>query len=232
MTIDNWFDSWYIVNRGGQMTLGEGIPGFCSGCGGQLIPGSNFCHMCGSKVDVAETAHVTGGEEIPRLYLVFSSISDFRYQGILYDNLKINWFVVGRKKPHVPFDAVIVNYSELSGAGRAQPEKYILERFTQMEADLLHGYLASAQKIDAVVEELKLPVSEGERGYRSGPPPPGTDFIQLFKKKSYNLPFKVEGIFNIKMADERIVPDDRATVITRITPEALRKIERKRDKDS
>lgn len=211
------------------MTLGEGISDVCRGCGAQLLPDSNFCHKCGAKVVVSETVPgdrgVPGGENggPPRLFNVYSSVDNFRYRGILYDNLKINWFVVGRKKPQVPFGRSIANYTELGPALRVHPEKYILERFTQMEADLLHGYLASSQKIDAVVEELELPVSENERAYRGGPPPPGTDFIQLYKKKSYNLPFKVEGIFNVKMADERIVPDDRATVITKITPEILKK---------
>jgi len=211
------------------MTLGEGISGVCGGCGAQLLPDSNFCHNCGSKVVPVKPVSIDrgggGSEEPPRLYHVFSSVSNFRYQGILYDNLKINWFVVGRKKPQIPFNRAIANYSDLNPAVRVHPENYILERFTQMEADLLHGYLASAQKLDAVIEELELPVSESERAYRGGPPPPGTDFIQLFKKKSYDLPFNVEGIFNIKMADERIVPDERATVVTKITPEILKKIE-------
>jgi len=211
------------------MTLGEGIPGVCGGCGAQLLPDSNFCHNCGSKVVPVEPVPIDrgggGSEEPPRLYHVFSSVSNFRYQGILYDNLKINWFVVGRMKPQIPFNRAIANYPDLSPALRVHPENYILERFTRMEADLLRGYLASAQKLDAVIEELELPVSESERAYRGGTTPPGTDFLQLFKKKSYDLPFNVEGIFNIKMADERIVPDERATVVTKITPEILKKIE-------
>lgn len=215
------------------MTFGEETSGVCRGCGAQLLPDSNFCHKCGTVVakkksdpayDTVEIISGTVDTELPKLYHVHSTVNNFRYQGILYDNLKINWFIVGREKPSVPFNRAIINYAELNPEIRVNPESYILERFTLIEADLLKGYLASTQKIDADIDELTLPVSDTQKGYRSGPTPPGTDFIPLYKKQNYNLSFKVEGIFNIKMADERIVPDDRATVITRVSPEMLKKI--------
>lgn len=216
------------------MTFGEETPGVCRGCGAQLLPDSNFCHKCGTLVahkkksdpayDTVEIISSVVDTDLPKLYHVHSIVNNFRYQGILYDNLKINWFMIGREKPSVPFDRAIINYVELSPELRVHPETYIMERFTLIEADLLKGFLASTQKIDAVIDELALPVSDTLRGYRSGTTPPGTDFIPLHKKQNYNLSFKVEGIFNIKMADERIVPDDRATVITRVTPEMLKKI--------
>jgi hypothetical protein len=223
------------------MIFGEETPGECRGCGAQLLPDSNFCHKCGTVVvqkkvsdsayDTVEIISGAGDTELPKLYHVHSTVNNFRYQGILYDNLKINWFVVGRDKPPVPFDRAIINYAELNPEVRINPESYIMERFTLIEADLLKGYLASAQKIDAVVDELTLPVSDTLKGYRSGLTAPGTDFIPLFKKQNYNLSFKVEGIFNIKMADERIVPDERATVITRVSPEILKKIADEKDTD-
>jgi len=211
----------------------EKDPGFCQNCENQLLPDSKFCHKCGSPITSKENEiKPSDGEEISKgkeeiklqeLYQCYSIVNNFRYKGIYYDNLKINWFVTERKKPQVPFDQAIIKYSQLSTAARAHSEKYILERFTQMEVELLKGYLNSIQKISAVSEEIELPVSENERGYHAIPASPGTDFIILYKKQSYNLPFKVEGIFNIKTADEKIIGDDKETVISRFLIGDLKK---------
>ncbi|MDQ1352110.1 MAG: hypothetical protein QG657_2416 [Acidobacteriota bacterium] len=160
-------------------------------------------------------------EKTPKLYHVYSMVNNFRYKDIFYENLKINWFVLGREAPQVPFEKVIVNYSELSTAARIHPENHIKEKFTLIEAELLKQFLASSHKIDAVIEERILPVGKDETGYHDLPPSPGVDFIALYKKKPYDLPFNVEGVFNIKMADERVTPDDQITVISKIPTEIL-----------
>ena len=205
----------------------------CQKCGNPLLPDSKFCHKCGSPITSKKNEIKPPGSEerskgkeeleLQPLYNCYSNVNNFRYRGIYYDNLKINWFVTGRKKQQVPFEQAILKYSQLSTAARAHPENYILERFTQMETELLKGYLSSVQKISAVAEEIELPVSANKKGYHAIPASPGTDFIALYKKQSYNLPFNVEGIFNIKMADEKIMGDDKETVISRFSIEDLKK---------
>ncbi len=216
----------------------EKDPGFCQNCGNQLLLNSKFCHKCGSpitskknEIKPSDSEAMSKGREeleLQTLYNCYSIVNNFRYKGIYYDNLKINWFVTGRKKPQVPFEQAILKYSQLSTAARAHPENYILERFTQIEAELLKGYLSSIQKISVVSEEIELPVRENERGYHAIPASPGTDFIALYKKQSYNLPFKVEGIFNIKTADEKIMDDDKETVISRYLIGDLKKQTKKK----
>ncbi|MCP5109119.1 MAG: zinc ribbon domain-containing protein [bacterium] len=213
---------------------------FCENCGVRLLAEANFCHKCGAKVtavsktaaavDVTAVTAVLGEQVEPKmqkLYHVHSIVNNFRYKDIPYDNLKIDWFVVGRRHPQVPYEEVITNYATLAPAARVNPENYIMERFTLDEATLLQGFLHSAQDIDAVVDEKELPVGANSKGYRALPPAPGTDFIALYKKKNYDLAFNVEGIFNVKMADERIVPDEQVTVISRIPTATMKKLKEK-----
>lgn len=212
--------------------------GACQDCGAQLLPGARFCHQCGAPIDVPlkedkqtslldkdailETSEPQE-KRLPKLYHVYSIVNNFRYKDIFYDNLKINWFVLGRETPQVPFEKVIVNYSGLSTTARIHPENHIKEKFTLVEAELIKQFLASSQKIDVVIEEKVLPVGKDEIGYHDLPPTPDVDFITLYKKKPYDLPFNVEGVFNIKMADERVVPDDQITVISKIPTEIFNK---------
>jgi hypothetical protein len=194
---------------------------FCETCGAQIFRGSSFCHQCGTKVIPKEEQDIlVGKKDLSKydLYQVYSVVNNFIYRGNSYDNLKINWFVINRQEPIVPFEKAIENYSELPFAARVNPENFIKQCFTLAEAESLKQYLVSAQKLSAVIEGCLLPVKGHVNGYRDVPPPPGTDYITLHKKPNYNLPFKVEGIFNTKMADERILGDDHTiTVVTGIS---------------
>lgn len=203
------------------MAPAEEVTRFCETCGAQIFRGSSFCHQCGMKVISEKEKDVPIEKKYLKeyeLYQVHSVVNNFIYRGISYDNLKIIWFVINRKEPVVPFEQAIENYSELPFAARVNPENFIKQCFTLGEAESLKRYLDSTQKIKAVIEGCPLPVKGHVNGYRDVPPPPGTDYVILHKKTSYNLPFKVEGIFNTKMADERITGDDlTSTVVTGIS---------------
>lgn len=214
------------------MSQGEDTAGFCQNCGAQLPEEAHFCPQCGALVtlkpddktrlfDRDRLVRKRQTAKLPKIYHVYSIVNNFRYKKIFYDKLKINWFIADRKEPPVPFEQAILNYSSLSTAARARPENHIKECFTSEEAEALKKYLADVQKTSAVIEEKELPINNTEKGRRDLPPGPGTDFIALYKKQNYDLPFKVEGIFNVKMADERIVPDERITVISKI-PDILK----------
>ena len=200
---------------------------FCETCGAQIFRGSSFCHQCGMKI-IPQKEH-----DIPvvkrnlteyDLFQVHSVVNNFVYKGSSYDNLKINWFVINRQLPIVPFDQAIENYVELPFAARINPENFIKQCFNLAEAESLKQYLISTQKIRAIIDGLPLPVKAHVNGYRDVPPKPGMDYIILHKKSNYSLPFKVEGIFNTKMADERIMGDDQSiTVVTGISIKDVRK---------
>jgi hypothetical protein len=200
---------------------------FCETCGAQIFRGSSFCHQCGMKVIFPEANEIPIEKKDLKeydLYQVHSEVNNFIYKGGSYDKLKIIWFVINRQEPIVPFEQAIENYSELPFAARVNPENFIKQCFSLAEAESLKQYLASTQKIRAVIEGCPLPVKGHVNGYRDVPPQPGTDYVPLHKKTSYSLSFKVEGIFNTKIAEERILGDDQSiTVVTGISIKDVKK---------
>jgi hypothetical protein len=217
------------------MAAEEGQSIFCETCGAQLFPTSTFCHQCGMKITLKATEPPPEKKTEPEkhdLYQIYSMVTNFRYKDLYYDNVKVNWFVTERKMPQIPFEKAIEDYEQLPFIARVNPENYIKQSFTVEEAMLFKKYLSTAQKIRAVVEGFSLPVKGNVRGYRDTPPPPGTDFIILHKKAGYNLPFKVEGIFNLKMADEQIVGDDHSiTIVSGINVSDIQKYIKEKEKE-
>lgn len=207
---------------------------FCDTCGAQIEPDSQYCPQCGMRLVSNKKKEAFTGEDeshLPGLFHVYSVVNSFPYQSVYYDNLKISWFMVGREEPQVPFEEVIVNYSKLSFSAKVHPENFIKELFTREEAELLKSYLNSAEKVTATIEACRLPVSEHASGHHDFPPAPGMDFFILSDKENYNLPFRVEGVFNTKMADQRVVADDRTTVVTGISVKEIDKYLNKKEKE-
>jgi hypothetical protein len=203
---------------------------FCQTCGAQLFPESSYCHQCGMKVEPKKKVEISPVKQDLndfadfQLVQVYSVVNDFRYREIRYDNLKINWFVADRAESPVPFEHSIAGYKELSLTNRIGPENYIKQRFTLEEAKLLKHYLFTSQNVQVFFEGCPLPVNSNSRGYRDVPPPPGTGFVLLHQKSNYQLSFKVEGVFDTRIADERILgDDDRITVVSGINIKDLKK---------
>ena len=212
------------------------VAGFCDTCGAQLDADAHFCRQCGTKA-ASKTQNDTSGKKETfdpakdKLFRVYSTLNNFRYKDIFYDNLLVNWFMAGREVPPVPYEEEIENYSELSTSDRIHPENFVKERFILKEAELLKHYLARIEKIGAVIESCSLPVNATASGYRDFPPPYGIDFLILHTRKYYNLPFKVEGIFNINTADERIEGDDeRITLVSGINVKEVQEYLKKKKK--
>ncbi len=212
------------------------IAGFCNTCGAQLEADAHFCRQCGSKTASKKQEDTSGKNEKlnpdkDKLFRVYSTVNNFRYKDIFYDNLIVNWFMVGREVPPVTYEEEIENYSQLKTADRIHPENFVKERFTLKEAELLRHYLDTIEKLGASIESCPLPVSANASGYRDFPPPYGIDFLILHSRKYYNLPFKVEGIFNINAADERVEgDDDRITLVSGIDVKEIQDYLKKKKK--
>lgn len=211
---------------------------FCTNCGAQLPEGANFCHQCAVPVTIgaaapsqqaAETPGNKGGAPtgpMPELYHVHSTVNNFQFKGIFYDNLQINWFISDRAELPAPPEQVIAGYTALNPVEQVFPENRLKEFFTPEEAGRLKAYLKVALLLSATLNRVTFPIASSEKGYRDFSAAPSVGFFNLHEKKTYNLPFKVEGIFNVGMADERIVADENPTLITTISE--LRKKESKK----
>lgn len=193
------------------MSEGNTDPFFCSECGAQLYPESKYCPQCGSK------RKINAPDRDLQLFQVYSIINKFRYHDVLYDNLKITWFIKDRENAQVPFEKVIMGYSDLCKHERVFPENYIKELFTKEEAEQLQQYLLKMEKTAAYLELSNLPINGKVKGYNDTSMIEGMDFFRLYRRPLYNLPFKVKGIFNVKIADEHVESDDRITVITDVS---------------
>jgi hypothetical protein len=150
-----------------------------------------------------------------RIFAVHSLVRNFQYQGKQYEEVKINWFVLERKKPLVPYATVIQEYAQLDEKERVFPEEYVNEQFSQEEAEALKKYLDSQPTTTTHIEAIELPVMPNASGCRRLAAGSGNDFLALHRGKSYSLPFKVEGYFSVRFAEPMISGDDRATVVNR-----------------
>lgn len=191
---------------------------FCETCGAQIPADSKFCHQCGMVVMPGTVPTDTQTIDISqgKLFNVFSKMNSFRYKDLLYDNVRVNWFVIDRQLPHIAFEDAVSGYSQLEPMKKVLSEHYIKERFTLAEAEELLHFLTRVEKIETFLEALSLPVDGSKKGYCDVSPVPGSGFIKLHTRISYNLNFKVEGYFNTALAEQQIMPDERVTVITRV----------------
>jgi hypothetical protein len=212
------------------------------------IKNSNYCYQCGYKFNEIKLEFFTGEKVftfdnnidtnlnndddtiIVRLFQIMSIVNNFKFKGQRYDNVKINWYVVNRKTPVIVYDKVAVHYSRMSGNERLGIAQYIDEKFTLREGRLLEKYIENTSDIKTVFEEIRIPIVENVRSFSNMIGVMNTSKISLYKKNNYNLPFKVEGIFNIKDAEESVSWDSQDTVISKNIRKKLENYMKKMDK--
>ncbi len=203
---------------------------FCETCGAQIPADSKFCHQCGMVVMPGMMPSDTQSIDInsSKLFNVYSIMNEFRYKDLLYDNLRINWFVVDRQLPHIAYEDAVSGFKQLDPMKKVLAENYVKERFTIGEAEELVHFLTRVEKIDTFLEPLAMPIDSTAKGYGDTSPVPGADFIKLHSRVSYNLNFKVEGYFNTALAEQKVMPDERVTVITKVNIADIEKYAREK----
>ncbi len=157
-----------------------------------------------------------------KLFRVSSIINNVTYEKKSYDKVLFTWFIIERTDPDIKYDEVIINYSKINDKARKNGENYINELFTEEEALMLKSELDLKSTAITTIEEIKLPVPDHIEPFSSLKTEKGKGFSDLSAFKSYQLPFKVRGFFNINQSFEALRGDDHPTVITKI-PEILRK---------
>jgi hypothetical protein len=152
---------------------------------------------------------------VNRIFAVYSLVRNFQYQGTHYEEIKINWFFLERKKPLVPYAEAIQDYGQLDENERTFPEDYLNEQFSREEAEALKKYLGRQPMTTTRIEAIELPVMPNVSGCQRLAVGSDGDFLPLHKGKNYSLPFKVAGYFNVRFAEPMLKGDDRATVVNR-----------------
>ena len=159
-----------------------------------------------------------------KLFRVSSIINNVTYEKKKYDKVLFTWFINDRNKTDAEYDSFIINYSTLNDKSRKNGEKYIDELFTREEALMLKAELDLKSNTITNIDEMKLPVPDHIQPFGSIEIEKGKGFSDLSAFKSYQLPFKVTGFFNINDAYESLKGDDHPTEITRL-PEILKNID-------
>ena len=149
------------------------------------------------------------------LYAAYSVAPALRKKDEVFENVKINWFVVDRAEPAIPYEYVLEEYWTMSTIHRADAEIFVKELFTYEELQQLKIFLKEEKNLEMEFEEVKIPVVGNVKPWKHKSELPGSGYYRLHTKDTYYLPFKVEGYYNIKYSDQQIVPDNQKTVISR-----------------
>ena len=155
-----------------------------------------------------------------KIYRVHSVANGVTYKDKMFNNVPIEWFIVGRTESLVPFENAIADYNTLDPEMRRDLEEYLMEQFSLEQAEQWRNFLIQRSS-KTWIEEIELPLVDNRKSFKKLEPLAGTGFYPVYKNKGYTLPFKVEGFFNTAVADESIQGDDKATVITKIDKKTL-----------
>ena len=146
-----------------------------------------------AKAALAEKA---GGATM-KLFSVQSVVKSYRG----CRNVHIAWFIErGESKPHRPYAELIKDYDPSSWECQQYTEGAIDDMFTEEEAVQLKEYLerANGDQATTTIHEVELPIEKLEMSPGAMPAGGGCDFLMLFKRAGYPLPFEVWGYFDLR----------------------------------
>jgi len=132
-----------------------------------------------------------------KLYYAYSIVDNFKYRNCCFNNLTITWFVCDRKKSLIPYEIGIKNYDK-NDEEIGYSEGALDELFSKKEAMMLKKYLKDNYGVDTKIKEEDLPLDNNLMGFDEIPFGGGVDCILIDENEKYNLPFKVNGYFDIR----------------------------------
>jgi hypothetical protein len=116
-------------------------------------------------------------------------------------NVTFEWFYYGERTPPRGYTELIENYKP--EPHRQYVEAHVDELFTESAAQQLFAYLERGHggAGTTTIEEVKLPVPNNLICLSAIPVGGGDDFYMLYKEKNYDLPFAVQGYFDLVGCD-------------------------------
>ncbi len=138
-----------------------------------------------------------------RLYKAWSVVDNFSGQ----EQVRLDWFVVGRTVPLAPYAELIQNYDE-EVEDSCYDQILVNELFAESELEELRAYLARSHRLDLQSEELIMPVKSGGLSYGLLLISGEKDFYTLADEEGYNLPLSILGHYDGKgRAFPALLPD-------------------------
>jgi hypothetical protein len=128
-----------------------------------------------------------------------------RTTGVQYcgcKNVAFDWFRCERGEPR-PYAELIENYDLADELVVGYAESAIDGYFTEAEAIALKAYLDREHGHEGVttIKEMELPIPSNTMGVAAIPVGGGTDFLMLHREPAFDLPFEVEGYFDLRGLD-------------------------------
>ncbi|MDD3888417.1 MAG: hypothetical protein PHR65_00655 [Syntrophomonadaceae bacterium] len=113
------------------------------------------------------------------------------------DQVKFNWFVVGRSIPVFPYEELIENYDE-NLEEVCYDQMWVNEFFAEAEVEELRDYLLNTHEIELQVEEVLLPVRAGGLSYGLLLISGQSRFYTLADEEGYKLSVSVLGHYDLE----------------------------------
>ena len=114
-------------------------------------------------------------------------------------NVAIKWFVFERPVPlELPYAEMIEEgYDPTVDVDYIDPAGCLHEYFTEAEANALADYLEAEGNGRPVITPAKLPIPLNAMPFTAIPLGGPQDCLRLHERKTYTLPFKVEGYYDL-----------------------------------
>lgn len=128
-----------------------------------------------------------------RLYKAWSVVDNFMGQ----DQVRLDWFVVGRTVPFAPYAELIQDYDE-TVEDSCFDQILVNELFTESEGEELRAYLGRSHQLDLQLEEVTLPLKSGGLSYGLLLISGEKSFYTLADEEGYNLRLSVLGHYDSK----------------------------------
>jgi hypothetical protein len=126
-----------------------------------------------------------------RLYRAWSVADNFMGQ----EKTKLDWFVVGRTEPIVPYAELIQDYDE-DLEDTCFDHILVNELFTESEGEELRAYLQRQHQLDMQLVEITIPLKPGGLSYGLLLISGEKSFYALADEEGYNLSVSVLGHYN------------------------------------
>jgi len=130
---------------------------------------------------------------VVRLYKAWSLADSFMGQ----DQVRLDWFVVGRSLPVVPYAELIQDYDETQEE-ICYDQILVNELLTESESEELRAYLRRVHQLDLQIEEVALPVKGGGLSYGLLLISGEKSFYTLADEEGYGLSMPVLGHYDNK----------------------------------